>query len=136
MSCFRLLTTGTIEEKIYQRQLSKIGLCDGTVDPENNKSIKISKEELKDLFFPCECDLQDCLTHDALSCECSKEGEIPIPEVEEEERSCQLVKLSKSSLKISELFHWEHHGQPFNLSFLSMLCLSQVQERISFIFYN
>ncbi|KAK6634151.1 hypothetical protein RUM44_004759 [Polyplax serrata] len=133
---YRLLTTGTIEEKIYQRQLSKIGLCDGTVDPENNKSIKISKEELKDLFFPCECDLQDCLTHDALSCECSKEGEIPIPEVEEEERSCQLVKLSKSSLKISELFHWEHHGQPFNLSFLSMLCLSQVQERISFIFYN
>lgn len=133
---FRFLTTGTIEEKIYQRQLSKMGLYDGTVDPENNKSIKLSQEELKDIFFLCEDELEDCLTHRALYCDCTKKGEIPVPEIEEEERGCQLMKFSNAALKISELFHWEHHGHPFNLDFLTELCLKNSEEEISFIFRN
>lgn len=115
--------------------MSKQGLCEGTVDPELSKSIKLSKEELKDLFFYCEY-VEDCLTHNSLFCECSKQGDIPIPEVEEEERSCQLVKQPNSALKISELLHWEHHGRPYNKEFLMQLCLKGVGKIISFIFHN
>ena len=141
------MTTGTIEEKIYQRQISKQGLCEGTVDPKSNKSIKLSKEELKELFFPCEeKDIKDCLTHDSLSCDCTGQGEIPAPdnggEEEEEDdgddenKSCRIYKTIKSALKISELFHWEHHGNPFDSDFLNRLCLEKSKQRISYIFHN
>lgn len=44
---YRLLTCGTIEEKIFQRQLSKAGLSGAVVDPQKQSSIKLSNEELK-----------------------------------------------------------------------------------------
>ena len=44
---YRLLTTGTIEEKIFQRQISKTGLSGAVVDPQNQSTIRLSNEELK-----------------------------------------------------------------------------------------
>lgn len=54
----RLLTCGTIEEKIFQRQLSKAGLSGAVVDPQKQSKIKLSNEELKvtglrDFFAVC-----------------------------------------------------------------------------------
>ena len=37
VSVYRLVTAGTIEEKIYQRQIAKIGLGDGVVDSKSSK---------------------------------------------------------------------------------------------------
>ena len=57
-------------------------------------------------------------------------------EEDEEERSCQLGKQSSSVLKISELFHWEHHGVPINSDILSELSLKSSEDLITFIFRN
>lgn len=49
---FRLLTTGTIEEKIFQRQVLKQGLSGAVVDARDSTQGHFSKEELKvNLFF-------------------------------------------------------------------------------------
>ena len=67
---YRFLTTGSIEEKVYQRQLSKEGLT-GVLGGSASDS-GISTEELKDLFrlrhFECENTPSD--THDTLDCAC------------------------------------------------------------------
>lgn len=50
---YRLLCTGTIEEKIYQRQISKQGLSGAVVDDkagEASSSVAFSLDELRDLF--------------------------------------------------------------------------------------
>jgi len=48
----RLLTTGTIEEKIYQRQISKASLSESVVNHLNHSgSLKLSTAELKVLFI-------------------------------------------------------------------------------------
>ena len=66
------MTKGTIEEKIFQRQISKQGL-NSVVDFDNkqiadNSSVKFSLEELKDLFTICHS--TNCETHDLLMCKC------------------------------------------------------------------
>lgn len=43
----RFLTTGSIEEKIYQRQISKTGLSEAVVDSNHFSSMKLSPSELK-----------------------------------------------------------------------------------------
>ena len=47
----RLLTTGTIEEKIYQRQISKANLSETVVDLNYLGSLKLSTAELKVFFI-------------------------------------------------------------------------------------
>ncbi|KAI8615559.1 SNF2 family N-terminal domain-containing protein [Chytriomyces sp. MP71] len=49
---YRFLTTGSIEERIFQRQISKMGLSDALMDQagEGAGATKFSKEELRDLF--------------------------------------------------------------------------------------
>jgi DNA repair and recombination protein RAD54B len=50
---YRLLTTGTIEEKIFQRQIKKVGLSDRVVDDDsasNPGSSSFTLAELRDLF--------------------------------------------------------------------------------------
>uniref|UniRef100_A0A670IE18 RAD54 homolog B n=1 Tax=Podarcis muralis TaxID=64176 RepID=A0A670IE18_PODMU len=73
---YRLLTTGTIEEKIYQRQISKQGLSGAVVDfSKGSEHIRFSVEELRDLFTLHE--ESSCLTHDLLECKCTeKEGDL------------------------------------------------------------
>ncbi|XP_077023333.1 DNA repair and recombination protein RAD54B isoform X2 [Tamandua tetradactyla] len=69
---YRLLTTGTIEEKIYQRQISKQGLSGAVVDlTKTSEHIQFPVEELKNLFTLHEN--SRCVTHDLLDCECSGE---------------------------------------------------------------
>jgi hypothetical protein len=50
--CYRLLTAGSIEEKIFQRQISKTGLSGAVVDPQNQTTIRLSNEELKVYDLP------------------------------------------------------------------------------------
>ena len=50
---YRFLTTGTIEEKIYQRQLMKSGLAGGLETAgfkEGSSAAHFTQEELRDLF--------------------------------------------------------------------------------------
>ncbi|KAG0371650.1 DNA repair and recombination protein rad54b [Mortierella sp. AD032] len=66
---YRLLLSGTIEEKMYQRQMTKVGLSDALMDGKTAERLdKFSKDELKDLFTFHED--ESCLTHSLLSCHC------------------------------------------------------------------
>ena len=68
-----VFSSGTIEEKIYQRQISKQGLSGAVVDlSKTSDHIQFSVEELKNLFTLHES--SHCVTHDLLDCECTGEN--------------------------------------------------------------
>ena len=68
---YRLLMAGGMDEKIYQRQITKMGLADSVVDGKKNDA-SFSAEELRDLF---RLDLEaSCQTHDLLGCDCHGRG--------------------------------------------------------------
>lgn len=66
--------SGTIEERIFQRQVSKQGLSGTVVDlGKGAEHTSFSTNELRDLFS-----LTDTasLTHDLLNCSCSMDGSV------------------------------------------------------------
>ncbi|XP_076321945.1 DNA repair and recombination protein RAD54-like okr [Tachypleus tridentatus] len=63
---YRLLTTGTIEEKIFQRQTHKKALSSCVVDNEENVQRHFSLAELRELFRLEENTVSD--THEKLKC--------------------------------------------------------------------
>lgn len=69
---YRLLTTGMIDEKIFQRQVTKQGLSDSLIDAKSSGS-SFSLEELKDLFKHDQ--KTSCMTHDLLNCLCAHDGQ-------------------------------------------------------------
>lgn len=122
---YRLLTAGSIEEKIYQRQISKTSLSGCVVDPKQN-SLKFSTEELKDLFSVSEaCDL--CLTHEMLDCFCDGNGSIP---------EIKTNLFDNKSLNMHQLMQYEHHKYPIDPELLQKMCLKEAEEEILFIFRN
>jgi DNA repair and recombination protein RAD54B len=68
---YRLLTQGALDEKIFQRQVSKTGLADSVVDGKSAVS-GFTQEELRDLFSLDES--PDCGTHKLLDCPCGGNG--------------------------------------------------------------
>lgn len=71
---YRLILAGSIEEKIFQRQLSKVALTGCVVDQSSKKeNLKLSDEELKDLFSIQEA-VDECATHELLDCQCNGDG--------------------------------------------------------------
>lgn len=63
---YRLLATGSIEEKIFQRQLSKKALSDSIVDNDESAENHFSREDLKQLFRLEEVSSH---THAGLNCQ-------------------------------------------------------------------
>jgi DNA repair and recombination protein RAD54B len=99
---YRFLVQGGLDEKIYQRQIMKMGLANAVVDNKASAT-SFSKEELRDLFRLD--DRETCQTHDLLGCSCQGQG---IPEVdatdvtdreieEEEDEDYTYVGLQKAS---------------------------------------
>ncbi|XP_077577134.1 DNA repair and recombination protein RAD54B isoform X1 [Stigmatopora nigra] len=111
---YRLLTTGTIEERIFQRQVSKQGLSGTVVDlGKSSEHASFSANELRDLFSLVDT---SSLTHDLLNCNCDADGSVNTIKEEVEQaganRPCQLGRdLGKSTqkhLSMSELMQWRH----------------------------
>jgi len=67
---YRLLAAGSIEEKIFQRQVNKQGLAGAVVDAKagDNQMPAFDAEQLRRLF--CLDDKTQCETHDLLDCHC------------------------------------------------------------------
>ncbi|KAI0036857.1 P-loop containing nucleoside triphosphate hydrolase protein [Vararia minispora EC-137] len=94
---YRLLTAGAIDEKIYQRQVTKLGLSDNTFSP----------KELRDIFTVHPNTL--CHTHELLDCHCdypagtgedgSLEGEESSSSDEEGYRPVQFMAASQVNTK-------------------------------------
>ncbi|EDN97696.1 hypothetical protein SS1G_12550 [Sclerotinia sclerotiorum 1980 UF-70] len=68
---YRFLMSGGMDEKIYQRQVTKIGLADSVMDGKKNEA-SFSADELRDLF---RLDMNArCQTHELLGCGCEGSG--------------------------------------------------------------
>lgn len=88
---YRFMIQGGLDEKIYQRQIMKMGLANAVVDNKASAS-SFSREELKDLFRLDE--RETCQTHDLLGCNCDCRGFLeapidPLTEIKEEEEEAE-----------------------------------------------
>ncbi|KAL0985358.1 hypothetical protein UPYG_G00155900 [Umbra pygmaea] len=138
---YRLLTAGTIEERIFQRQVSKQGLSGTVVDlAKRAEHTSFSSNELRDLFSLTDT---SCLTHDLLRCSCSMDGSAPEKEEEEEpasDRPCQLGRqgdrggAGQKHLSMSELMQWSHFAGD-TLSFEDAY-LDLARNHVSFAFQS
>ncbi|KAG5325996.1 RA54B protein, partial [Acromyrmex heyeri] len=138
---YRLLTTGTIEEKIYQRQISKANLSETVVDLNYLGSLKLSTAELKDLFTLASDTMS--LTHDLINCSCSDKNEHilseELKEKNNETRDCQFIlyeKPSQQNLTINQLRDWQHYKRPIPSDVMQDIMLTEVSDNITFIFKN
>ncbi|KAJ3281553.1 DNA repair and recombination protein rad54b [Borealophlyctis nickersoniae] len=102
---YRFLTTGTIEERIYQRQITKQGLSDSLMDEKDTATNNFTAQELKNLFTLDET--SDCLTHELLGCECGGAGGT----VDKETEKVKVLKTEES--KLAALNDWIHLSVPF-----------------------
>lgn len=68
---YRLIMAGGLDEKIWQRQVTKLGLASNIMDQKGGAS-SFSKDELRDLFRLDEG--LSCQTHDLLGCGCEGQG--------------------------------------------------------------
>lgn len=117
---YRLLSTGTIEEKVYQRQVSKQGLSANVVDMQEDSKQHFTLEELKALFAYKSSTL--CETHDLLHCESceatSEEAAVAARRRREERAAIQGFRAvgvpskpsaaNKSGPRMDELKAWRH----------------------------
>ncbi|KAI9283803.1 P-loop containing nucleoside triphosphate hydrolase protein [Umbelopsis sp. AD052] len=96
---YRLLTTGTIDEKIFQRQLNKSALSESIMGLGEEPSVNhFSDSQIRDLF---RLDTDTfCQTHDLLQCKCSETAK----NMESEEPRQAFV--TKNDIK--SLQEWKH----------------------------
>jgi DNA repair and recombination protein RAD54B len=73
---YRVVLKGSLEEKIWQRQVTKIGLADSVMEHKNSVA-QFSRDELKDLFRLDEA--SRCQTHELLGCDCGGLGQMAGP---------------------------------------------------------
>ncbi|OQE17600.1 hypothetical protein PENSTE_c020G06066 [Penicillium steckii] len=71
---YRVILKGSLEEKIWQRQVTKLGLADSVMENKDSVS-QFSTAELRDLFRLDEESV--CQTHDLLGCSCGGKGISP-----------------------------------------------------------
>jgi len=113
---YRLLASGTIEEKIWQRQIKKMSLSkqivEGEVsgdDGESDSKQNFTLSELRDLFTYREDTKSD--THDLLNCRCAGAyNKIPLHK--------------RQAAGVDELSTWEHHVSVNTLKQSEVLRLS------------
>ncbi|KAI9802058.1 MAG: helicase [Piccolia ochrophora] len=79
---YRLLVAGALDEKIWQRQVTKTGLADSVMEQTSGTSA-FSTDELHDLFTLDTA--ATCQTHDLLACPCGGNG-TGITELPDDER--------------------------------------------------
>ncbi|VDK41709.1 unnamed protein product [Anisakis simplex] len=74
---YRLVTTGTIDEKILQRQVKKSGLSSVVeLDSLSEPVTAFAEEDLRDIFsLDSEC---ECATHELMACSCGGDGSLEV----------------------------------------------------------
>ncbi|KAM7383515.1 hypothetical protein PAMP_003161 [Pampus punctatissimus] len=111
---YRLLTAGTIEERIFQRQVSKQALSGTVVDlGKGADHASFSTNDLRDLFSLTDT---PCLTHDLLNCSCNMDGLVTAVSERDQvsDRPCQLGGqgdrggAAQKHFSMSELMQWRH----------------------------
>ncbi|XP_077981865.1 DNA repair and recombination protein RAD54-like [Glandiceps talaboti] len=116
---YRLLSTGTIEEKIFQRQAHKKALSSCVVDNEENVERHFSLGELRELFTLNETTLSD--THDKFKCRrCVNNIEVRAPP---EDSDCN-----------SNLSMWRHSADKKGI--VDPVLKTCCNNNVSFVFHH
>lgn len=116
---YRLIATGTIEEKIFQRQAHKKALSSCVVDKEEDVEKHFSREELRDLFRLNEETHSD--THDKIKCRrCVNNIQVRSPP---EDSDCN-----------SDLSQWYHCADKKGL--VDIILKGAWDSAISFVFHH
>eukprot|EP00048_Salpingoeca_helianthica_P005722 m.90929 g.90929 ORF g.90929 m.90929 type:complete len:763 (+) comp13715_c1_seq1:148-2436(+) len=113
---YRLLSTGSIEEKIFQRQAHKKALSSCVVDEEEDVERHFSREELRDLFRLNDSTNSD--THDRFSC-----------------KRCKILGYDpKETVKgiLGDLSLWDHYPNPKKIK--DLVLREACGDIVSFIF--
>lgn len=118
---YRLLATGTIEEKIFQRQAHKKALSDTVVDQNEDSMRHFCAEDLKDLFRLEENTLSD--THDKFKCKRCV-------------RNVQSILPPEGSDCTSDLSNWYHCADKKSLADVVLKQCWSLAETISFVFHH
>eukprot|EP01126_Amoeba_proteus_P010679 TRINITY_DN1419_c0_g1_i15.p2 TRINITY_DN1419_c0_g1~~TRINITY_DN1419_c0_g1_i15.p2 ORF type:complete len:278 (-),score=101.66 TRINITY_DN1419_c0_g1_i15:295-1128(-) len=98
---YRTLSTGTIEEKIFQRQVAKLSLADNVVSGEVDAVPNFTSSEMKELFTLKLETISD--THDLLNCTCSK-------------ITIKIPYHKRMAANVHQLSNWEHYSDLAKLS--------------------
>ncbi|XP_035227606.1 DNA repair and recombination protein RAD54B-like isoform X1 [Stegodyphus dumicola] len=130
---YRLLTTGTIEEKIYQRQVSKQCLSGTVLNPSSAEKFKFSQNELKDLFTLYEN--TECLTHDLIKCQCLISDQSTLLTERNIEDNLTSLQLAQNA-SMAELMNWKHIKGPLSNENIIDFCLADDHKDITFLFLN
>ncbi|KOB73773.1 Steroid receptor-interacting snf2 domain protein [Operophtera brumata] len=118
---YRLLATGTIEEKIFQRQAHKKALSDTVVDQNEDSLRHFTSDDLKDLFRLEENTLSD--THSKFRCRrCVNNIQVTLPP---ENSDCT-----------SDLSNWYHCADKKSLADLVLKQCWDLAKSISFVFHH
>ncbi|XP_060087745.1 DNA repair and recombination protein RAD54-like [Heteronotia binoei] len=116
---YRLLSTGTIEEKIFQRQTHKKALSSCVVDEEQDVERHFSVGELKELFTLNEITRSD--THDKIKCRRCVNGH-------------QVRPPSEGSDCTSDLSQWNHCAEKRGLQ--DAVLKTAWDAAVTFVFYH
>ncbi|XP_055677114.1 DNA repair and recombination protein RAD54-like [Lutzomyia longipalpis] len=118
---YRLLATGTIEEKIFQRQTHKKALSTTVVDNNEDAERHFTQDDLRDLFKLDEKTISD--THGIFKCKrCVNNIQTKLPP---EESDCT-----------SDLSQWFHASTPKGLPDNILTESWAVTKNISFVFHH
>eukprot|EP00049_Salpingoeca_infusionum_P015532 m.303442 g.303442 ORF g.303442 m.303442 type:complete len:779 (+) comp15893_c0_seq5:229-2565(+) len=97
---YRMVSTGSIEEKIFQRQAHKKALSECVVDEAEDVERHFTRDDLRDLFVLKNNTRSD--THDQFKCrKCSRDGTMSLVRGQETVKGV-----------VGNLAEWDHYPQP------------------------
>ncbi|XP_047329182.1 protein CHROMATIN REMODELING 25 isoform X2 [Impatiens glandulifera] len=155
---YRFLSTGTIEEKVYQRQMSKEGLQKVIQQEQNDNGNSLSSEDLRDLFSFHE-NVSRSEIHEKMNCSRCRTNDITVEDspadhlgemngAEEEEEDTGgfahitgcLHKLRASEKQIGtpleeDLGSWGHHFSPSS-TVPDVILQDSAGDEVTFVFTN
>uniref|UniRef100_A0A1Q3F704 DNA repair and recombination protein RAD54-like n=1 Tax=Culex tarsalis TaxID=7177 RepID=A0A1Q3F704_CULTA len=118
---YRLLATGSIEEKIFQRQTHKKALSNTVVDNDEDGQRHFTQDDLKDLFRLDEATISD--THSIFKCKrCVNNVQVKLPP---EDSDCT-----------SDLAHWYHCANNKGIPDDILAKSWDITKCVSFVFHH
>ncbi|KAJ1940954.1 DNA-dependent ATPase protein rad54, partial [Linderina macrospora] len=117
---YTMATTGTVEEKIFQRQAYKTSLATCVVDEQENVDRHFSRDQMRQLFTARLRGETMCDTHDQFKCRRCVHGR-------------QAIRASEN-MDFADHNSWEHFGQTDAPKLQDQLLRSCMGKDVSFVF--
>ncbi|KAJ1722517.1 DNA-dependent ATPase protein rad54 [Coemansia erecta] len=117
---YTMVTTGTVEEKIFQRQAYKTSLSTCVIDEQENVERHFSRDEMKQLFRPTLRGQTTCETHEQFKCRRCVRGR-------------QAIR-AQEPMDFADHNSWDHFSRGDCAKIHDPLLKATMQEDVSFVF--